>query len=302
MTSPLFPVALALVAVAMGSLLDAGVKLIAAQGLSVLAILFWRFLISGIVIGAAFRLLRQPGLSARILQFHALRGLVHATMAGLFFYGITQIPLAEATTLGFTAVLMAGPLERLFLGQPLRARTVWAALIGFSGVLVIALRGEPAAAETGNVIVGRLSCLASAFLYALSLIMLRARAKADGTFAIAMLSNIIPACWLAIPTLALTPLPAWEDFPGLAAISVVGSAVWVLMTMAYARAPAQRLAPLEYSSLLWSALFGWILFGEMLGPTLWFGAGLIVAGCLLTVLPDRRALPPAPPIAGPPVP
>ncbi len=295
MNPALVPLAMCLLGVAIGSLLDASVKLLnATTGLSVLAILFWRFLISGILIGTAFRISGQPGLSPRVLGFHALRGLVHTTMATLFFYGITKIPLAEATTLGFTAVLMAGPLEHLFLGQPLRPVAVWAALIGFGGVLIIAFGGEPAAADTGDVLIGRLSCLASAFLYALSLIMLRARAKADGTFAIAMLSNIIPACWLAIPALTLTEIPSWADFPALAAISAIGSAVWVLMTMAYARAPAQRLAPLEYSSLLWSALFGWLIFSEQPGPTLWLGAGLIIAACLLTVLPDRRSTPPPP--------
>ncbi len=288
MSSRLFAILMALAAVTLGALIDAVVKLIATEGLSVLAILFWRFLIAAVFVSAAYVIARQPRIPWPAIRFHALRGLVHAITAGLFFYGVTQIPLAEATSLGFTAVLMMAPLERLFLDQPLHPRAIWAAFAGFAGVLIISLTGEGAGAEEGgHLLAGRAACLVAALFYALSLIMLRARAKADGTFAIAVVANVGPAFWLAIPALSLTPLPSADDFPELFGVAVLGTSIWVLMTIAYARAPAQTLAPLEYSSLLWSAIFGWALFNETPGPGLWIGAGVIIAACLLTMMEGR---------------
>ncbi len=291
MSSALLPILICLTAIGFGSLMDAAIKAVVANGLSVLAVLFWRFAIAGVVMAVAFVALRQKPLGWPALRFHTLRGLIHATMAALFFYGISQIPLAEATSLGFTAVLMAGPLERLFLAAPLRPMAVWAALVGFAGVLTIALgdSGTPGTVPQGDVVLGRAACLGAALLYALTLIMLRARARADGAFAIALMSNVVPALWLAAPSLLLVPQPSLEDAPVLVGLAIMGSGVWILMTLAYARAPAQRLAPLEYSSLLWSALFGWAFFSEWPGPNLWLGAALIIAACLLTLMPERAA-------------
>ena len=53
------------------------------------------------------------------------------------------------------------------------------------------------------------------------------------------------------------------------------------MTLAYARAPAQQLAPLEYTALIWSAVFGLIFFDELPGWPLWAGAAIIIASCLI---------------------
>ena len=59
------------------------------------------------------------------------------------------------------------------------------------------------------------------------------------------------------------------------------------MTLAYARAPAQRLAPLEYSALIWSGLFGSIFFQEYPGWQTWVGALVIIAACLIVAFEER---------------
>ncbi len=108
-----------------------------------------------------------------------LRGLVHTAMVLLFFFSLTKLPLAEATTLGFTATLMVAPLEWLILGVRPQARVLLASLLGFAGVVVIALGSDPGDGEAGTLL-GRLAALAAAVFYALSLIMRRARARSDG--------------------------------------------------------------------------------------------------------------------------
>lgn len=290
------PIVLTVTAVALGSLMDAAVKATAIHH-SVLMLLFWRFVIGTILVGGAYLASGHRFPSWKVTRFHGLRGLNQALMALLFFYGVTLLPLAEATTLGFTAILMIAPFERLFLGEPMGRMPVLAALIGFAGVLII-MAGDlsdrlaspvPLGTEEGgaDLWIGRASCLASAVLYALNLIMLRARAKADGAFVVAVYSNVMPAFWLAIPAMIFTPPLDPADLPVFTGLAILGSSVWLLMTLAYARAPAQKLSPFEYTSLLWGALLGWLFFQEIPSPWLWIGAVVIIAACLCTAMRPR---------------
>jgi len=70
-------------------------------------------------------------------------------------------------------------------------------------------------------------------------------------------------------------------------LGALGYAVWYLMTLAYARAPAQRLAPLEYTALIWSGIFGSVFFAEYPGWQTWVGAAVIIAACLIVAFEER---------------
>jgi len=65
----------------------------------------------------------------------------------------------------------------------------------------------------------------------------------------------------------------------------------LLLSWAYARAEASYLAATEYTSFLWAALFGWIVFGESVSPYTLAGATLIVAGCILAARRPEEASP-----------
>jgi S-adenosylmethionine uptake transporter len=52
------------------------------------------------------------------------------------------------------------------------------------------------------------------------------------------------------------------------------------MVAAYARAEAARLAPIEYTALVWAALLGYAFYAETPAPATFAGAGLIIAGAL----------------------
>ena len=134
---------------------------------------------------------------------------------------------------------------------------------------------------------GLAAVLAAAFFYGLSLVMLRKRAAADGSFAVALYANVFPALWAAGPAFLFGAPPRVDQIPILIVLGVVGMSIWVFMTSAYSRAPAQRLAPMEYTALVWSALIGWLAFNETPSVLVWAGAALIVSACLLVVREDR---------------
>jgi S-adenosylmethionine uptake transporter len=51
---------------------------------------------------------------------------------------------------------------------------------------------------------------------------------------------------------------------------------------------AAVVAPLDYSSLIWGALFGWLIFGAIPGLPMWIGASIIVASSLYIIHRDHR--------------
>ncbi len=269
-----------------GSGIDALVKGLAAS-VPIIVLLAWRFMFGAIYMLVAFRLARRARPSWRAIRFHTLRTGIHISSAFLFFWGITQLALAEATVLGFTAVLMVPPLGALILGEPISKWSLGAALIGFGGAALALSAGTGGAPEGTNRLLGAGAGLLSAFLYAVSLVLIRLRARREDPLTIAMFTNVLPALMLlpfligSVGTVDLTYIPVF------ALLGAMGALLWFLMSYAYGKAPAQRLAPLEYTALVWASIIGIFFFGEVPGWQLYLGALIIIAACLLVAFEER---------------
>lgn len=274
------PMILAALGVLSGCLIDVCIKYLA-EDINVVALTVWRFIFGGMFALGIFLALKRPWPRWEAWHFHTMRGAIHLTAALAFFYGLTQLGLAEATVIGFTAALMIAPIARILLGERFGAITVAAAIIGFAGA-ALTLSGQTGGApEDGNRLIGTIAVLISALTYATSVVLLRMRAQIEDALTILMLANVLPAL-IGLPFLiAIDPVPAVNHLPIFALLGFFGMSIWWLFTLAYARAPAQRLAPLEYTALIWSALFGWLFFNEVPGWQLYAGAVIIIAACLM---------------------
>lgn len=279
---------LAIIAISMGSSIDALVKAIAPDA-GLHHLLAWRFLFGGLITLSVFRAQRRPMPSAASIRFHTMRGLIQLACAFTFFFALITIPLAMATIIGFTAALMVPFVARILLGERVTLIAFFATMIGFAGA-VLAVLGRPDSGASSELwLWGVASCFLSAFLYAFGLVLLRMRATHEDATTIAMFTNVVPAIALLPVTFGIFGTPDWNDIPLFLMFGILGYATWYLMTLAYARAPAQRLAPLEYSALIWSGLLGSVFFQEHPGWQTWVGAIIIIAACLIVAFEDRFA-------------
>ena len=121
----------------------------------------------------------------------------------------------------------------------------------------------------------------SAVTYALSMVLLRARAQTDPVVTIVTIQNVAPAAILLVPALLVWQQPSPADWDVLTLLGTLGVLGHLLMARAYAKAQAARLAPLEYTALLWASLFGFAFFGEVPTPTTLAGAALIIGGAVV---------------------
>lgn len=277
---------IAIIAIFMGSGIDALVKAIAPDA-GLHHLLAWRFLFGGFIALAVFRAQKRPMPSAASIRFHTMRGLIQLACAFTFFFALMTIPLAMATIIGFTAALMVPFVARILLGERVTPIAFFATVIGFAGA-VLAVMGRPETGTTSDLwFWGVASCFLAAFLYAFGLVLLRMRATHEDATTIAMFTNVVPAVALLPVTFGIFGNPDWNDIPLFMMFGVLGFATWYLMTLAYARAPAQRLAPLEYSALIWSGLFGSVFFQEHPGWQTWIGAIIIIGACLIVAFEER---------------
>ncbi|MEP1142956.1 MAG: DMT family transporter [Henriciella sp.] len=280
------PILIAVLAIAMGSGIDALVKAIAPDA-GLQHLLAWRFLFGAMIALTVFRAQKRPMPSAEAIRFHTMRGLIQLACAFTFFFALMHLPLAVATIIGFSSALMVPFVARILLGEGLTPIALIATAIGFAGA-VLAIMGRPTDGEASELwVLGTVSCFLAAFMYAFGLVLLRMRATKEDATTIAMFTNTVPAVAMLPVTFGLFGWPDWSDIPLFLMFGVFGFTTWYLMTLAYARAPAQRLAPLEYSALLWSALFGSIFFSEYPGWQTWVGAMIIIAACLIVAFEER---------------
>lgn len=277
---PVQAFAAALAAVGVLSVMDAVMKgLVLAIG--IFAVSVWRAVVNLILTGSLYLPRRLPWPSRSVLRIHVARGVIVTVMAGLFFWGIARVPLAQAIALTFIAPLIALLLAAGFLGERIGPRSIGGSIMAFAGVVVIVL-GQARADLGTDALIGSLAIIGSALCYAVNIVLMRHQSLAAKPLEI----NFFQSLTVLILWLALVPfvgLPDWAGraWPWVVVASIMSTVGGLLLSWAYARAEASYLAVTEYSGFLWAAACGWIFFGEAVSLYTAAGALLIVGGCVV---------------------
>lgn len=282
---PIKAFAVALVAVATLSIMDAVMKgLVIAIG--ILAVSLWRAAANFAISATLYLPAKAPWPTRQTLRIHIVRSIVVTVMAGLFFWGIGRVPLAQAIALTFIAPLIALLLAGVMLGETVGRRSIAGSIAAFAGVIVIVV-GEAATASGADVLLGGAAIVGSAICYAINIVMMRQQALAAKPLEINFFQSlIVGALWLGVA--AFAGLPAWPvgHWLWIVVASLLSTAGGLLFSWAYARADASYLSVTEYSAFLWAAAMGWLIFREALSLTTMAGAALIVAGSLIAARRD----------------
>jgi S-adenosylmethionine uptake transporter len=280
------PILECLVGIALLSIMDAMIKDVVAT-LPVIEVAFLRYVVGSVVMGG-IAAVRQPGWPRPdTIRANAVRAILVVITATCFFYALGVLPLAETLILSFVSPLFTALLAVLLLGERLNIRILAAIAAGFGGVLIIVLgshgpSGEAAGTSIpGQSLWGVAAVLVSALTYSASNVLLRARAQRDPVILIVLIQNVAPALMLAIPAWLFWRVPTADEAVRLGLIGLLGVGGHLFLARAYAKAEAIRLAPLDYTALLWAVVIGFFAFAEI--PTSWalLGAALILAGAFI---------------------
>ena len=99
---------------------------------------------------------------------------------------------------------------------------------------------------------------------------------------IVLFQHLGPALILAVPGLLVWTPPALPDLGIFAVIGTIGVIAHTMLAHAFARLEAARVAPLQYVTLVWGVLFGFLFFREVPPLATIAGAVLIVLGTLIS--------------------
>ena len=250
--------------------------------------LLWRTGTGALIAAAFFFGHRTPWPKGEALKVHLTRGLLGVPMALLFFWGLARVPMAQAIALAFVAPLIALYLAALLLGEQIERRAIFASLLGFGGVLVIFV-GQAEADLGPEAFRGSIAILVSAGLYAYNIILMRRQAQLARPVEVAFFTSGLMAGSFLLAAPFLAEVPATSHFPAILAAALLAFFSLLLLSWAYARAEAQHLAPVEYTSFIWAAILGALFFNESVQPLTLAGAAMIVIACLIAA--TRRSQP-----------
>ena len=187
------------------------------------------------------------------------------------FIGLTYLPIAEATAIGFVAPLFITALSVPILKEKVGIHRWSAVMFGFLGVIIIVRPGT----EFWHI--ASIMPLLGAFFFALFQIFTRLLSTTENTYTTLFYTGIGGLGWssLMVP-FVWSPMIRIHFFVFIS-IGIMGAIAHLCMISAFDRAEASFLAPYNYTKLLWVAVLGYIIFGDIASLEMWLGAFIIVS-------------------------
>jgi drug/metabolite transporter (DMT)-like permease len=267
------------------TLLDGSAKWLV-QSVPVLVVVWLRFLTHTLIASALLFPMRGRALvRTQRLRWHMARGLMFVAMTGMNFWALQFLQLTVTASIFFLVPILIALVSAPLLGEKLDARRWFAIVAGFAGVLVVVRPGSEAFHPA------ILLSLANAVLYAFFNMMTRKLAAYDPPETIQFLPALVATVVLAPFALTAWQSPAgWFEWLLLCLMGIFGGTGHYLLAMAHRYAPASTLAPFLYQQILYMALFGYLVFGNVPDKETWIGAAIVVASGLYLFSRERRGM------------
>jgi S-adenosylmethionine uptake transporter len=263
-------------------------------------LVFYRGVVGVLFMGA---IARQQKISVRTqyLGMHVWRSVIGVVSLSAWFYAISKLPLATSMTLNYmssvwiAAFIVGGSLANWKPGQgqslasqgPL-ALTV---IAGFTGVVMV-LRPTMAQDQIYAGLIGLMSGFFAAFAYMQVTALGRVGEPETRTvfyFAIGtLIAGLIGMAFMGVSTWE------WAYAAWLIPMGIFASLGQLCMTRAYSQGATLVVANLQYSGIVFAALYSLLLFGDDIPLVGWMGMALIIVSGITATLLRARVAPQTP--------
>ena len=289
--NPLFGMALMALAFLYLPIMDGTAKYLA-QSLPVGQIVFARFTLQCCFLLPFMWWLGLPLWPRENAVLQMMRGIVMMLTTLLFFSALLHMPLADAISITFIQPMIVTILSVLWLGEVIRWRRILSIMLGFSGAMLII--------QPHFITVGWAALLpfGAAVAFALYIILTKKLAAdvhpVQMQFSVGATSVVvIMFCWLCFPNMlggvfAFQPIAA-SQAGLLLIIGIVATSGHLLIVSAMRFAPANLLAPIQYTEILGATLLGLLLFGDVPTQSTMIGIALIVGAGLFLFYREHKA-------------
>jgi drug/metabolite transporter (DMT)-like permease len=280
----LYALGLRLFAISCFSLMSVLIKLASEGGIVLLELVFWRQAFALPIVLAI--IWWGPGLASVATDrpvAHAVRSVMGLVSIVLTFGAVTLLPLAEATILSYATPIFATILSVLFFNEKVGLRRALAVTAGFAGVLLVA---QPAGSDLRplGVAAGALGALAVALVS----FHIRDLGRTEPATTTVFWFTLISTAVLLLPLpLVFAPHDAGQWLL-LAGIGTMGGIAQMAMTSSLKYAPVSVVVGMDYISLVWSTLAGWLIWSQLPAPATWIGGAIIIGSGLYIAWREHR--------------
>lgn len=205
------------------------------------------------------------------------RGAVHTLGTALWFYALPHLALADTTAIGYTGPIFSMIGAALLLGEKMRADRWIAALIGFTGVLIVV---GPRLAGSGGWY--SLIMLASAPVFSLSFLLTKMLTRNDSALVIVFWQGLT-ASVLSLPLAwGVWEWPTATQWGIFVLAGVLGSLGHFCLTSSLAAADMSTTQPVKFLDLLWASTWGFLVFGDQPSSATLLG-GVVIVGSTIWI-------------------
>ncbi len=210
------------------------------------------------------------------------RSLTGVATGAMGFYAFSILPMAQCYAMLFAMPLIITLLSIPMLGEKVGLHRGIAVFIGLLGVLIVLRPGADPLS------MGHLAGLGAAVCGALSSVIVRKIGKEERSVVLMMYPMLASVVLMGLlMPFVYRPMPV--EHLGLAGVvALLGMCGAFLTILAYRTAPAVIVAPMQYSQILWAALYGWLLFDEEIDEWTGIGSAVIIASGIYIVLREGK--------------
>jgi len=215
------------------------------------------------------------------LKVHIARGLSNTTLLLLITAGLAKLDLPEFYTIIFFTPFITTILARIFFKEHINAHGMFAIILGFLGVLTVVRPG------VGVFNPWLLLPFAATFFIAALCLLVKPLDKDETMLSFALYPTLSNIVLVSLPMLVLYDIPTITDWPYFLISAITATTGLIFSAIAYRKAKACIVAPIQYSQILWGIAFGALIFHQT--PDVWTLAGAsIIIGAGLYLLYSEK--------------
>ena len=215
----------------------------------------------------------------------ALRSVSAVATGVMGFFAFSQLPLAQCYAIFFAMPLLITLMAIPMLGEKVGIRRGVAVVVGLCGVLIVL---RPGAGDEYSI--GHLAAIGAAVTGAMTSVIVR-KIGSEERSVVLMLYPMVLTFVAMGAIMPFVYVPMSVSHLGLTAVMAFLGMLGALgIIAAYRSAPAVIVAPMQYSQIIWAALYGWLFFNESVDLYTAVGSAVIIASGIYIVLREGTPL------------
>ncbi len=198
------------------------------------------------------------------------RGLFHSLGVMLWFFAMTQITIAEVTSMNYLTPVFLSVAAILFLGEALSVSRMIALLVALVGGFLILRPG------LREVVAGHWAMFGTVSFFTVSYLMAKQLTERYSAEIIVVMLSISCTVCLLPAALLVWKNPTWEQMFWLFLVAFFATFAHYSMTRAFNTAPITVTQPFNFLQLIWATVIGALFFSEPVDLWVLLGGGTIV--------------------------